>query len=71
MARGVAVEADEYDMSAPVDVRLPDGSRRQHWHRETDVALVVDGPGAQQATGDGHLTIIARPPVPPATLTVF
>ncbi len=71
VARGVAVEADEYDISAPADVRLPDGSLRQHWHRETDVALVVDGPGAQQATGDGHLTIIARPPVPPATLPGF
>ena len=46
VARGVALEADEYDMSAPADVRLPDGSLRQHWHRETDVALVVDGPAA-------------------------
>jgi len=65
--RGAAVEADEYDTSAPADVGLADGSVRQHWHRETDVSLVVDGPTGRGLTGDGHLTIIARPPVPPAS----
>jgi hypothetical protein len=42
----------EYDISAPADVGLPDGTVGQPWHRETDVAL----------------TVIARPPAPPSTL---
>lgn len=61
--RGQAVEIDEYDMSAPADVRLADGSTRQHWHRETDVALTVMEAGVGTVRGDGHLTIIARPPL--------
>ena len=42
---------------------MPDGSVAQPWHRETDVIATVNG-----VAGDGHLTIIARPPLPPATL---
>ena len=64
VARGTRVEADEYDLSAPADVRFPDGVLRQPWHRETDVALRLDG----EVDGDGHLTVIARAPVPPPTL---
>jgi hypothetical protein len=62
--RGDGAEADEYDISAPADVGLPDGSVGQPWHRETDVALRLD----DETDGDGHLTVIARPPVPPSTL---
>ena len=66
--RGHAVEIDEYDMSAPADVGLPDGSTRQHWHRETDVALIVSEAGTGTVRGDGHLTIIASPPLPTSTI---
>ncbi len=66
--RGHAVEIDEYDLSAPADVLLPDGTTRQHWHRETDVALTVTEPGGGTVQGDGHLTIIARPPLPAPTV---
>ena len=62
VARGHAAEVDEYDMSAPADVVLPDGNRRQHWHRETDVVLTVTEAGTGTMRGDGHLTVIARPP---------
>ena len=66
--RGEAIEIDEYDMSAPADVRLSDGSTRQHWHRETDVALTVTDAGGAAVHGDGHLTIIARPPLGTPTI---
>ena len=61
--RGMALEADEYHLPGPADVLMPDGSVAQPWHRETDVVATVNG-----VAGDGHLTIIARPPLPPATL---
>lgn len=50
-------------MIGPADVGLPDGSIGQPWHRETDVRLTVNG-----VAGDGHLTIIARPPFPDPSL---
>jgi hypothetical protein len=62
--RGIRAEADEYDMSAPAGVGFPDGTVAQPWHRETDVALRLD----DRIDGDGHLTVIARPPVPAPTL---
>jgi hypothetical protein len=61
--RGVRLEADEYRMAGPADVELPGGDTAQPWHRETDVAVTLDG-----TAGDGHLTIIATPPPPRSTL---
>lgn len=61
--RGEATEYDEYRMVGAADIRLPDGTTGQPWHRETDVRLLVNGVG-----GNGHLTIIARPPLPVPTL---
>jgi hypothetical protein len=61
--RGEVSESDEYQMVGPADVRLPDGSIGQPWHRETDARLTVNG-----SSGDGHLTIIAKPPLPTPTL---
>jgi hypothetical protein len=62
--RGARAESDEYDMSAPADVGFPGGAVSQPWHRETDIVLRLD----DQVDGDGHLTVIARPPVPTSTL---
>ncbi len=61
--RGEALEADEYRFAGPADVVMPDGTVAQPWHRETDVTTTVNG-----MAGDGHLTVIARPPLPPDTL---
>lgn len=61
--RGHAVEADEYRLAGPANVVMADGTIAQPWHREHDVRLTVNG-----VAGDGHLTVIARPPLPPATL---
>ncbi len=62
--RGRLVESDSYQLTSPADVVMPDGEVTRPWHRETDVRLTVNG-----VPGDGHLTVIARPPVPPPTLT--
>ena len=62
--RGVALEADEYRLAGPADVL--------HARRDRGPALAPrdrrDDHGERRGAGDGHLTVIARPPLPPDTL---